>query len=197
MNSWVLGMAKMAATSLAILPITGRGVLAGAMIPVTLVQPKLGRPASLKVGTWGQGWQARLPGDRDRFQSAGIDKRDHSDRDLEGHLHPAAEQVGGSRARSLVGDVYDFCPRHLVEKLARQMNIGAYTRRGEVELPGLALTSAMNSCRLLAGTDGWSTSTIRVFPMVVTPTKSLDVSKGRLGNRLGMLKNAPPNHPIV
>ena len=54
-------MASIAATSLAILPSTGRGVLAGAMTPVTLVQPKLGSPASLKVGTWAKAGRRPSP----------------------------------------------------------------------------------------------------------------------------------------
>src|SRR5438067_2199863 len=41
--------------------------------------------------------------------------------------------------------------------------------------PGFDFASAMTSCRLFAGTDGCSTSTIRDLLIIETPTKSRNV----------------------
>ena len=61
----------------------------------------------------------------------------------------------------------------------------------KLSLPGFALAYAISSCTDLAGTDGWTTSTLGTPATSTTGTKSFTWSYGIFSYRLGLIACVP------
>ena len=137
---------------------TSFGMEAGPAMPNQVTASKPLKPDSATVGV-GQVIDALVRCDRDRAHLAAANVADQGRHRRHVELDLAADQVGRTLSRSLVGHVGELHARDLLELFDGQVGDRAAARACVVDRSGLALPAAMTSASVLYGEEAGTTRT--------------------------------------